>query len=468
MSLRALVPSPLLARPAGWGCALLLLLLALLSGAGEARAQPPSEPWRRCQALLQGFVLDPLELRSETVIRGPGEPAAIRFDWRRADPGTRAPEGYLVCYFLPRDSSGDGWQIHALESDAYGRLERYDIQQLNKLIRQRFRGLQRDDIEGEADPASVAWLHLVQQSINALSLAALYGLIAIGFTLAFAASGVFNLAFGTVFTVGAFQAFLAYLIGETWLGDGWFLAAPVILVLALAGGAAASYAGERLAFRRIRPSDRQAALVAATGLLIVMQEGLRLLQGPKTRWLPYRDGNAWPIWEIPGFSVVVSRGHLVVLAATLLLIVVLTWYLKRSRAGLALRAVSDDPRAAALLGVSVGRVVGGAYLLAGALAGLAGGFAFLHYGAVNFHIGLITGFKALTAAILGGIGSVPGAFLGGLIVAAVETAAAGLGLSAWKEVLVFSLLVVVLVLRPNGLLGRSPDAGPEGRPAHRG
>jgi len=443
-----------------------LLGFWVLLASAPAAALPPIEPLRRCQALLPGFDRAPLKLRSETRIGGADEPAAVRFDWLRRDRGSQAPRGYIVCFFLPLAETQGDWQIQALESDQYGQLSRYDIQQLNKFIRQAFRAQQRAAAEAEADPRVVALLHLAQQAINALSLGALYGLIAIGFTLAFAASGAFNLAFGTIFTIGAFQAFLAYLVGEQWLGAGWFAALPLILLTSLAVGAAASWATDRLVFRPIGPvttsaRGRQGALVAATGLLIVLQEGLRLVQGPKTRWLPYRDGNTWTLVDAPGFDLVVSRGHLVVLLATLALVFLLSRILTRTRFGLALRAVSDDPGAAALLGVSVPRAVGFAFLLGGGLAGIAGGFAFLHYGAVNFHIGLLTGFKALAAAILGGIGSVPGALLGGLMIAAVEAAAAGLGLSAWKDVLVFLLLVSVLAVRPEGLFG----GGRQGLPA---
>ncbi len=439
------------------------LFLAVLAVVAPLEARPPSEPWRRCQALLQGFELAPLDLASESHFGGPDEPSAIRLEWRRAVPGGRAEQGFLVCYFLPLAESGGVWQVQALDSDHFGRLERYDIQQLNKLIRQRFRGLKKADEGAAADPGTVGWLHAAQQGINALSLGALYGLIAVGFTLAFAASGVFNLAFGTIFTVGAFQSYLLWLVGERWLGEGWLLAVPAMLAMALLGGAAASVACERMVFRRISWHDRQASLVAAAGLLIVLQELLRLLQGPKTRWLPFHDGNTWMLADAPGFSLVVSRGHLIVLLATVALVLGLLWYLRRTVGGRSLRAVADDPQAAALLGVSVGRTVGGAFLLAGALAGVAGGFAFLHYGAVNPSIGLVTGFKALTAAILGGIGSVPGALLGGLVIAGVEATATALGYSAWKDVLVFAVLVAVLVLRPAGLLGRALESGPEGR-----
>ncbi len=453
-----------------WSCAAVLLgLLLLLESVAPASALPPIEPLRRCQALLGGFAKDPVDLASQTQIGRRDEPAAVRFDWTRKEPAGAAPRGWIICWFLPRTETQGQWQINQLDSDEYGRLTRYDIQQLNKFLRQEFRGLQRHAKNAAADPVVVALLHLAQQVINALSLGALYGLIAIGFTLAFAASGVFNLAYGTIFTIGAFQAYLAYLVGDHWFGAGWFAVVPAILLLALAGGAAASWASDRVAFRPIGPvaasaRGRQSALVAATGLLIAMQEGLRLVQGAKTRWLPYRDGNTWTLVYAPGFQLVLSRGHLVVLLATVVLVFLLSRILTRTRFGLSLRAVSDDPRGAALMGVSVPQAIGFAFLLGGGLAGIAGGFAFLHYGAVNFHIGLLTGFKALAAAILGGIGSVPGALLGGLVIALVEAAAAALGLSAWKDVLVFLLLVGVLALRPDGLLGRSRQASPEFKP----
>ena len=436
---------------------LALLALCLVLPAGGAAAKPPSEPWQLCRTLLVAFELAPRDLVSESRIGAPAEPSAIRFQWFDRDEAGRHREHFLVCHFLPLDQTDGRWQVAALDNDRYGHFERYDIQQLYKLMHARLRST---DAPAEArDPAAIAWLHAAQQAINALSLGALYGLIAIGFTLAYAASGVMNLALGTFFTFGAFQAFFAYLLGEAWFGQGWLAVVLAGLLLALLAGGAAGYASWKAAFAplasRVAGAQRgQAALVVATGLLIAVQEAIRLGQGPKTRWLPYRGGNAITLAEVPGYELVLSRGHLVVFLCSLALAALLGWYLRRTRAGLSLRAVADDPRAAALLGVSVAGTTAGAFLLSGALAGVAGGFAFLHYGAVNFHLGLITGFKALTATLLGGIGSVGGALLAGFLVAFVEAIAVSLGQSQWKDLWVFGLLVGVLVLRPNGLFGR--------------
>jgi branched-chain amino acid transport system permease protein len=443
-------------RPRGlFGPVLLALCLVLL--AGNAEAKPPSEPWQICRTLLTAFELTPRDLVSDSRIGAPSEPSALRFDWFRREADGNNTAHFLVCYFLPLDASNGRWQVAALDNDSFGHFERYDIQQLYKLIHARLRS---SDVEKETgDPDVILWLHVAQQAINALSLGALYGLIAIGFTLAYAASGVMNLALGTLFTFGAFQAFFAYLLGEAWFGQGWLAVVLVGLLLSLVAGATAGYASWKAAFaplaRRVAgPQRGQAALVVATGLLIALQEALRLGQGPKTRWLPYRSGNAITLAEEPGYQLVLSRGHLIVFLCSLTLALLLAWYLRRTRAGLSLRAVADDPRAAALLGVSVARTTAGAFLLSGALAGVAGGFAFLHYGAVNFHLGLITGFKALTATLLGGIGSVGGALLAGFLVAFVEAIAVSLGQSLWKDLWVFALLVGVLVFRPNGLFGR--------------
>jgi len=436
-----------------------LLGLCLALSAGGAAAKPPEIPWQICRTLLVAFELAPLDLASDSRIGTPAEPSGVRFDWFRREASGAQSAHYLACYFLPLDESNGRWQVAALENDEYGRFSRYDIQQLYKLIHMRLRS---SDVAREiGDPGEVLWLHVAQQAINALSLGALYGLIAIGFTLAYAASGVMNLALGTFFTFGAFQAFFAYLLGEAWFGRGWLAVVLVGLAWSLAAGAAAGFASWKVAFaplaRRVPAAGRgQAALVVATGLLIAAQEAMRLGQGPKTRWLPYHD-NTMTLAQVPGYELVLSRGHLIVFLATLGLAALLGQYLRRTRAGLSLRAVADDPGAAALLGVSVGRATAGAFLISGALAGVAGGFAFLHYGAVNFHLGLLIGFKALTATLLGGIGSVRGALLAGFLVAGVEAVAVSLGQSLWKDVWVFALLVAVLVFRPQGLFGREEE-----------
>jgi len=444
----------------GFALPALGLALCLALCAGKALAKPPEIPWQICRTLLVAFELAPTDLRSDSRIGTPQEPSGIRFDWFRRDEAGANSAHWLVCYFLPLAETNGRWQVAGLDNDQYGKFSRYDIQQLYKLIHMRLRS--SDVVRETGDPAQVFWLHLAQQAINALSLGALYGLIAIGFTLAYAASGVMNLALGTFFAFGAFQAFFAYLLGQAWFGQGWLAVVLVGLLWALAAGAAAGYASWKLAFAPLAdrvPAARrgQAALVVATGLLIFMQEAMRLGQGPKTRWLPYHD-NTVTLAKVPGYELVLGRGHLIVFFATLALAGLLGWYLRRTRAGLSLRAVADDPRAAALLGVSVVRTTASAFLLSGALAGVAGGFAFLHYGAVNFHIGLITGFKALAATILGGIGSVGGALAAGFLVALVEAVAVSVGQSLWKDLWIFVLLVAVLIFRPNGLFGRGTEA----------
>jgi branched-chain amino acid transport system permease protein len=153
------------------------------------------------------------------------------------------------------------------------------------------------------------------------------------------------------------------------------------------------------------------------------------------------------------FDVYVSRNHLIVAGATALIALGLWFVLRRLPLGRSMRAAAEDARMAMLLGVDPDRTVGAAFLFGGALAGVAGAFTAIHYGPVNFHMGLIIGFKALTASIVGGIGSIPGALLGGLLVALVEAAAAVAVGSEWREIAVFGLLAVLLIFRPSGLLG---------------
>jgi branched-chain amino acid transport system permease protein len=194
-----------------------------------------------------------------------------------------------------------------------------------------------------------------------------------------------------------------------------------------------------------------------------MKEGVRLLQGPKTRYLLTKDLTSWPIITGHGFDIYVSKGHAVVALATLLIGGLLWRLTVRSSFGRCQRACAQDPRMAALLGVEVNRIVALTFAMGGALAGAGGVFAGLQYGVINFHMGTLMGFKALTAALIGGIGSLPGAFVGALIIAAVECFTAAFLGSQWKDIAVFALLVLILLLRPAGLLGTLRQQGADER-----
>lgn len=423
---------------------LALMPVAPVQGAGTEEAV------RQCQALMPAFVRAPMGITIGLQRRAPDEPLGVRLDWRAAGEAGEIEEGWLICWFLPRASAAEAWQMTELESSKYGLMRRYEIQQLHKLLRVMAYEPQRFDA---ADSAAGRALYLLQQAINALSLGSVYALIAVGFTLVYGITRAINFAFGEVYMLGAFLAYLAsvviaVLFGQVGVGAVLLVGVGASLIMAAAG-----WAMDKLVFVPLRGAPAGAALIAAIGLSLSMKDAARLLQGPKTRYLLTEDLTSWPIVTGHGFDVYLSKGHLAV-GLSVAAIGGLLWRLRRhSRFGRCQRACDQDPRMAALLGVDVNRTIALTFALGGALAGAGGVFAGLQYGVINFHMGTLMGFKALTAALVGGLGSPLGAILGALIVAAIESFAAAFLGSEWKDIAVFAALVLVLLLRPGGLLG---------------
>ncbi|MFO1069253.1 MAG: branched-chain amino acid ABC transporter permease [Geminicoccaceae bacterium] len=391
------------------------------------------------------FADTPGPLREARQDEGDARPWAVRLDWQ---------DGWMVCWFVPRAEAGGGTQLHAVDSSRYGHLSRYDVQQAFKMRRVQGYGHQ-------AFVAAPAWrialLYLLQQLLNAISLGCVYALLAVGYTLVYGITGVINFAYGPLYTMGAF------VLVASW--GGWGMAAGLAggLVLALAWaaltGAAAGFGMASWVFRPLGTARSGVALIAAIGLAIALQEWIRLAQGPRTRYVLVGRDTTWPLLQGLGFDVVLSKGHVAIGLATLGIGLLLWWLQMRTRFGRAQRAIAQDRGMAALLGIDVDRTVAVTFAVGGALAGIAGMFAAAQYGVVTFRMGTLVALKALTAALLGGIGSLPGAALGGALVALVEVLAAAYVASEWKDVAVFAVLVLVLVFRPRGLLGGRATAG---------
>ena len=308
----------------------------------------------------------------------------------------------------------------------------------------------------------MATLYFAQQLINALALASVYALLALSFTLVYGIIGKINFAFGELFMAGAMLTALWSLFLATFGMGGWPITLTLVLGLSVLTGAAHGWATERLVFRRLRVTSGHAPLIAAIALSIVYQEGTRLLQGAGNFWLRADFSLTFTLAEITGaevtgFHVVASWKQIAIIAATLVFLAGLGWLLTKTRFGLLYRACADDRFSAALMGTDVDRVIAQAFALGGALAGFAGFVLVEYYGVANFFMGFLVGFKALTAAIVGGIGSIRGAVLGGTLIALLETFWSGYLGGAYREVAVFSVLALVLVFRPSGLLGRDPD-----------
>jgi branched-chain amino acid transport system permease protein len=296
---------------------------------------------------------------------------------------------------------------------------------------------------------------LLQMTINGLSLGCIYALIAIGYTMVYGITRVINFAYGPLYTVGAFVLVAGWAGLAAPLGAAGSL--PLILLGAALIGGAHGWAMARLVFRPLRSAATTVPLIAAIGLAIALQEWIRINQGPRTRYVLLAEHGTWPVVQGYGFDVFVSRGHVAVGAATLAVGALLWWMQARTRLGRAQRACAQDAGMARLLGIDVDRTVGLTFMIGGALASIAGMAAAGQYGVVTFKMGALIGLKALTAALLGGIGSLPGAALGGMLVALTEAWTAAYVASEWKDVAVFLVLVMVLILRPQGIMGRPAD-----------
>jgi branched-chain amino acid transport system permease protein len=432
-------------RRAVW-TALFLLPLLVVSLPGSARAE--GDAVSHCQDMLRAFDRAPLSISVESNGKGLGEANVVRIEWHSAQGPDK--DGWIICYFLPRHSEDDAWQLQQLDTSHYGTMSRYDIQQLFKLEHLEDLIPTKTEPKAPTTPVSTA-LYFLQQGINAISLGCVYALIALGFTLVYGISRAINFAFGEVYMMGAYfilltNAVALYLLGQTGTG---------VLLLILAGGLAVSatfgWAMERVVFRPLRSAPSTVPLIAAIGLSILLKESVRLLQGAKTRYLLVEELRSWPLVTGHGFDLYVNEGHVMVAVATLVMLGLLWWVSMRTRFGRQQRACAQDPHMARLLGVDVDRTIALTFMIGGTLAGAAGIFAGAQYGVINFHMGTLIGFKALTAALLGGIGSLPGAVLGGVVIAFTETFTAALVGSAWKDIAVFTVLVLVLWLRPGGL-----------------
>ncbi len=295
----------------------------------------------------------------------------------------------------------------------------------------------------------------IQQLINGVTLGSIYGLIAIGYTMVFGIIGMVNFAHGDVFMVSAFIALIFLLILTTWLGvTSIALALLIVLVIAMIFTSLVNWAIERLAYRPLRGSFRLAPLISAIGMSIFLMNFVQVTQGPRNKPVPPMLSDVIVLIERNGYQVTVSYKQIVIVVVTAVLLACF-WYLVQNTAlGRAQRACEQDQRMAALLGVNVDRTISITFVIGAALAAVAGTMYLMYYGVVSFSDGFTPGVKAFTAAVLGGIGSLPGAVLGGLLIGLIETLWSAYFSIEYKDVAAFSILVVVLIFLPQGILGK--------------
>ncbi len=298
----------------------------------------------------------------------------------------------------------------------------------------------------------------IQQLINGITLGSIYGLIAIGYTMVFGIIGMVNFAHGDVFMVSAFIALITLLVLTTWLGVGSvLLALLIVLIVAMLLTSLVNWTIERVAYRPLRGSFRLAPLISAIGMSIFLSNFVQVAQGPRFKSIPESLSEVVVLIADPdGYDVAVSYKQLVVWAVTAVLLLAFWYVVSRTALGRAQRACEQDQKMAALLGIDVDRTVSITFVIAAALAAVAGTMYLMYYGVVSFADGFVPGVKAFTAAVLGGIGSLPGAVLGGLLIGLIETMWSAYVSSDYKDVAAFSILAITMIFLPQGILGR-PD-----------
>jgi len=298
-------------------------------------------------------------------------------------------------------------------------------------------------------------LYFIQQLINGITLGAMYGLIAIGYSMVYGIIGMINFAHGEIYMIGAFLSIISFtllgLLGITWVP----LALVLVLLIAMAFTSAYGWTVERLAYRPLRGSFRLAPLISAIGMSVFLQNYVQLTQGASVKPLPPVITGGFVFGGAGGgFTVTISYIQILMILLTVVLMVAFSHLIGRTALGRAQRACQQDLVMAGLCGVNVDRTISLTFVMGAALAAVAGLMATLYYGVIDFFIGFLAGVKAFTAAVLGGIGSIPGAMLGGLLLGLVEAFLSGYFSIEYKDVAAFSILILVLIFLPTGLLGR--------------
>jgi len=295
----------------------------------------------------------------------------------------------------------------------------------------------------------------VQQLINGITLGSIYGLIAIGYTMVFGIIGMVNFAHGDVFMVSAFIALICFLILTTWLGVGSVvLALFVVIVVAMVLTSLVNWTIERLAYRPLRGSFRLAPLISAIGMSIFLVNFVQVTQGPRNKSIPPIVQGDFVLIDSANYPVTLSYKQLIIWLITALLLAAFWYLVTKTPLGRAQRACEQDQKMAALVGIDVDRTISITFVIGAALAAVAGTMYLMYYGVVNFNDGFNPGIKAFTAAVLGGIGSLPGAVLGGLLIGLIETLWSAYFSIDYKDVAAFSILAITLIFLPQGILGR--------------
>jgi branched-chain amino acid transport system permease protein len=295
--------------------------------------------------------------------------------------------------------------------------------------------------------------YFIELLFSGLTRGSIYALIALGYTMVYGIIGLINFAHGEIYMIGAFTAFIVATVLSIY---GFPLFSIVIIagVAAVVWSSSYGYTIEKIAYKPLRHAPRLSPLISAIGMSIFLQNYVLLAQ--TSDFLPFptliEDFEFMePVAHIVGTT------DLVILVTTVIVMVLLTLVIKFTKIGKAMRATAQDRTMATLVGINVNNVISATFIVGSSLAAIGGLLIASHIGQINFYIGFIAGIKAFTAAVLGGIGSIPGAVLGSLVLGLTESFATGYVSSDYEDVFAFSLLVLILIFKPSGLLGKATN-----------
>ncbi|GHA13515.1 high-affinity branched-chain amino acid ABC transporter permease LivH [Oceanisphaera arctica] len=296
-------------------------------------------------------------------------------------------------------------------------------------------------------------LYFIQQLLNGLTIGSTYALIAIGYTMVYGIIGMINFAHGEVYMIGAYAAFMV-MTGLMMIGiDSTWLLLTAAFLVSITLTSVYGYSIERVAYRPLRGSKRLIALISAIGMSIFLQNMMRLSQGSRDIAMPSLIPGGWTFGE-SGFQASLSYMQLIIFIVTFVAMTLLSLFISRSRMGRACRACAEDLKMANLLGINSNTVIALTFVIGAALAAVAGVLLGSYYGVINPYIGFMAGLKAFTAAVLGGIGSIPGAVIGGILLGVTEAMTGAYFSTEYKDVVSFGLLIAVLLFMPTGILGK--------------
>lgn len=284
------------------------------------------------------------------------------------------------------------------------------------------------------------WL---QQLVNGISIGSIYALIALGYTMVYGIIKLINFAHGDVFMIGAFIGF--------WSISHWNLGFFSALLLSMIVCALIGVIIERVAYKRLRNATRIAALITAIGVSLLIEYTMIFFRGAQSAVYPSTIENK----AIDVFGAQISSLSLLILGVSVALMLLLQFIVHKTKIGKAMRAVSHDAEAAKLMGINVDNTISATFAIGSALAGAAGVIFGVYYTKIDPLMGMIPGIKAFIAAVLGGIGSIPGAMVGGMLLGVVETFVSAMGFSSWRDAAAFLILIVILIFKPSGLFGKN-------------